>query len=204
IKRLFLDLHRSVGMASVVVIAVLCVSGIYLGLRQPVTSVVDFFSPVTPAPERALPDDPVAAPATGFANALEAAQAALPGSQAHSISAIREKGVYRVRMAAPGDANARGDRFVYVSMRDAGIVGLRDVTRGSAGDVYIGWQFPLHTGEAFGAPGRTAIFIAGLLPALFSVTGVYLWLANRRPRRRSFSTTQKSQRPSGSQRSAVS
>ena len=203
LKRLFVDLHRSFGLATVVLIVVICISGIYLALRQDVTKLVGVFSPVTPAPERALAEDRIADAPVGFGQALAAASSAAPGARVQSAFAVRPKGVYRVRVTSPGDLNDRGDRFVYVSMRDAAIVQVRDVKRGSAGDVFIGWQFPLHTGEAFGAAGQAVVFVLGLLPLLFSITGVYLWLKNRR-QRRVVPSQQARQQPSGSQRPAQS
>jgi uncharacterized iron-regulated membrane protein len=184
VKRLFLDLHRSFGMASVVAVVLICVSGIYLNLRPEVSALVSLISPVTLAPERTLPANPVRNPAIGFGAAMKAAEAAAPGGRVHSIFAVRPKGVYRVRLASEEDVNDRGDRFAYVSMEDARVVRLRDLAGGTAGDTFIGWQFPLHTGEAFGLSGRLIVFFVGLLPLLFSVTGIYLWLVNRRAQRR--------------------
>jgi uncharacterized iron-regulated membrane protein len=36
-------------------------------------------------------------------------------------------------------------------------------------------QYQLHTGRILGLPGRILIFLSGLLVALLSMTGVYIW-----------------------------
>lgn len=43
------------------------------------------------------------------------------------------------------------------------------------GDKFNSWQFPLHTGQMFGLPGRIIILLTGLLTAVLSVTGVVIW-----------------------------
>lgn len=192
LKRLFVDLHRSFGMATVLVAAILCVSGTYLAVRQPATQLVSAISPVTPPPERSLPELRVEAP-VGFDRAIEAVRSAFPGSRVQSVFAVRPKGVYRVRLTHPDE------RFIYVSMQDGTIAQMRIARQGSAGDVFVGWQKPLHTGEAFGPAGEAIVFAVGLLPLLFSITGIYLWLARRKPRNR-----RTRQQPSGSQPSAIS
>jgi uncharacterized iron-regulated membrane protein len=110
-----------------------------------------------------------------------------------SVFAVPAKGLYRVRVTRPEE------RFFYVSMQEGAIAQVRVPRRGSAGDVFVGWQKPLHTGEAFGPLGEAVVFVTGLLPLLFSITGIYLWLARRKPR-----TRRTRQQPSGSQPSVIS
>mgnify|MGYP003438974590 FL=1 len=50
----------------------------------------------------------------------------------------------------------------------------------SAGDHVLGWLFPLHTGQAFGLPGRILMVVLGLVPACLYVTGCVLWWKRRR------------------------
>jgi uncharacterized iron-regulated membrane protein len=42
------------------------------------------------------------------------------------------------------------------------------------------WQRPLHTGRGTNDLYRALIFIVGLLPLLFAVTGVAMWWTKRR------------------------
>ncbi|MEP7371046.1 MAG: PepSY-associated TM helix domain-containing protein, partial [Nitrosospira sp.] len=50
---------------------------------------------------------------------------------------------------------------------------------GSAGDIFMQAQFPLHSGRILGLPGRIFISAMGLLVATLSVTGVIIWQKKR-------------------------
>ena len=54
--------------------------------------------------------------------------------------------------------------------------------RRTAGDTFLAWQWPLHSGEAFGWAGRLLVCAAGLPPLVLSVTGYTVWQARRRAR----------------------
>ena len=58
-----------------------------------------------------------------------------------------------------------------------------DPLAGKRGDAFLSWMFPLHTGDAFGTPGRIFISLFGLTPLIFMVTGVAVWLKQRRSKR---------------------
>ena len=55
----------------------------------------------------------------------------------------------------------------------------------AAGSRFMGWQFPLHNGDALGLAGRWLVFLGGWLPALLFGTGLYLWWRKHQLRRRS-------------------
>jgi uncharacterized iron-regulated membrane protein len=54
----------------------------------------------------------------------------------------------------------------------------------SAGDKFLRWIFPLHTGAAFGLLGRIVIALAGLGLIALIGSGFYVWLTKWRMRRR--------------------
>jgi uncharacterized iron-regulated membrane protein len=51
---------------------------------------------------------------------------------------------------------------------------------GSAGDVFLQAQFPLHSGRILGLPGRILISFTGLMVAMLSVTGIVIWARKRK------------------------
>ena len=53
---------------------------------------------------------------------------------------------------------------------------------GTAADIFVQAQFPLHSGRIVGLPGRILISIMGLVVAALSVTGVVIWWRKRRAR----------------------
>ncbi|BBL60560.1 hypothetical protein MKFW12EY_41730 [Methylomonas koyamae] len=51
-----------------------------------------------------------------------------------------------------------------------------------AGEIFTRWQWPLHSGQAFGMTGRILVFITGLACPVSFTTGVIRWLQKRRGR----------------------
>ena len=60
------------------------------------------------------------------------------------------------------------------------ILKVYDRGTGSGGDVFLDWQWPLHSGHAFGWTGRILVFLSGLACPILYVTGVIRWLQKRR------------------------
>src|SRR5439155_125267 len=56
------------------------------------------------------------------------------------------------------------------------------VELGTAADIFVQAQFPLHSGRIVGLFGRILISIMGLVVAALSVTGVVIWWRKRRAR----------------------
>lgn len=63
------------------------------------------------------------------------------------------------------------------------VVGDKVPVHGSAGDVFMQAQLPLHSGRILGTPGRVAMSAMGVLVAVLSMTGVVIWVRKRRARR---------------------
>jgi uncharacterized iron-regulated membrane protein len=63
--------------------------------------------------------------------------------------------------------------------KDSAPAGSNVPGTGSAGDILLQEQFPLHSGRILGLPGRIFISVAAL-----SVTGVIVWQKNRWVRRK--------------------
>jgi uncharacterized iron-regulated membrane protein len=60
------------------------------------------------------------------------------------------------------------------------ILDVDDPTIGTAGEVFTHWQWPLHSGQAFGWTGRILVFLSGLACPVLFVTGVIRWLQKRK------------------------
>lgn len=183
-------LHRALGLWLVPVTFTLAVSGLYFNFYEQFRRVVDLVSPLTP---------PVSADA-----AEESARSALPASEG---VALLDRAVDRVGRHAPGraidsvtfdpahdrltfrlfdarDAADYGERLVTLSTLDGAVLADVHPAAGSAGDRFLEWQYPLHSGKAFGWAGRLLIFAAGLVVAALTLTGYLLWWRKLRGRRR--------------------
>jgi len=83
-------------------------------------------------------------------------------------------------MKLPDDVSPTGNNTVYVRMSDGQIVFERKAANASAGDVFSAWQYPLHSGNAFGLVGQWLIFIGAVALVAMCVTGLNVWLRKRR------------------------
>jgi len=93
-----------------------------------------------------------------------------------------ETGAYRVWLRRPGDVRrAYGDVNVWIDRWSGAVLHVRDRRTLPTGEAFLHWQFPLHSGEAFGRPGRLLVCAAGLTPLLLLATGTLIWWRKRRP-----------------------
>jgi uncharacterized iron-regulated membrane protein len=76
-----------------------------------------------------------------------------------------------------------GYRDFAVDQYSGEILKAYDSGTGSAGDVLLDWQWPLHSGHAFGWAGRILVFLGGLACPVLYVTGLIRWLQKRRAKR---------------------
>ncbi|WP_374581755.1 PepSY-associated TM helix domain-containing protein [Pseudoduganella sp.] len=171
--------HRAAGFFMTPVLAVLGFSGMAMNLPEWVRPVVAAVAPLEPNSK------PVNAAAEGrkpinVAAALEAAQRHLPQGRLSRVSLGSAKAPYEIRLRQPGEVRqGDGNTRVSVDAISGAVLRVRDPLAAPAGDTFLNWQYPLHTGEAFGLPGRVLVSVSGLAPLLFMVTGLVLWLGRR-------------------------
>jgi uncharacterized iron-regulated membrane protein len=181
-KRNF-DLHRALSLWLYPVTLMLAVSGVELNLPDQFRAAVGLFSPAesrfepSTSGRQTVPALDMAAAAARFAMIA----APYPVT---SFSFNDDAGLYRARMRNARDIADNGQRIVWISARDGRIVSDRHELDGSAGDRFIAWQWPLHSGRALGLPGRALISFTGLVIATAVVTGLLIWWRKRRQRHR--------------------
>ena len=93
-------------------------------------------------------------------------------------------GRYSVLFHLPHDLSPHGDNWAFIDLASGRVTALRIAATSGAGDRFLTWIFPLHTGTAFGVPGRIVIAAAGVALVGMIVTGFYLWGTKWRMRRR--------------------
>ncbi|MDD1619970.1 MAG: PepSY domain-containing protein [Methylococcaceae bacterium] len=178
------DLHKAGGFYTALVMIPVLFSGVYMVLPRNVVAVLELFSPVTyrywfhstpPSPD---------APAIGMDQAEAIALKQYPTGRPHWIyGAPNPTQTYTVcqdGVDTPGSILQR--RCTVIDRYSGKILDLDDpsMPTATAGEVFTHWQWPLHSGQAFGMTGRILVFITGLAcPALF-ITGVIRWLQKRR------------------------
>lgn len=182
--RLVYDLHKLLGLTSAVVLVVLIVSGLYFNLSETFNWVVRQFSPGT-ANWSTLQSvqSPDAAPIT-LGQAMAIADTNSPGGRfSWMVAASAPEDVHIVCKDGLPEINRFVDQRCFDIDQGSGkILHIGDTQSGTAGDAFLAWQLPLHSGQAFGWIGRALVFLGGLAcPAIFA-TGVIRWLQKRRAR----------------------
>ncbi|MDQ1834758.1 PepSY-associated TM helix domain-containing protein [Massilia scottii] len=178
------QLHRAGGFFAAPVLLVLAVSGVYFNLPQWVLPVVGAVATLAPAGKPVNRSAPEAAPIAP-SEAMAAAQAQFPNARVSRLALPAKPGQpYEIRLRQPDELRA-GDGATRVSIDagDASVLRTVDPLRAPAGDTFLSWMFPLHTGEAFGIAGRTFISLFGVVPLMFFVTGLVIWIKLHRPKK---------------------
>ncbi len=191
--RLNFDLHRAFSLWTWALLFVLAISAVSLNLygevARPVVAALSSFTP-TPYDTRPMrPQDDLLAPKVTYAQVLANGRAeaqrrgiTLP---AGDIFYSPDFGVFGVRFFGPGSDHdaGLGPDILYFDSADGRYIGDWIPWRGTAGDLFLQMQFPVHSGRILGLPGRIIISAMGLGVAMLSVTGVVIWLRKRRARR---------------------
>ena len=184
--RLNVDMHRAAGLWLWIVLFVVALTGVGLNLPdQVLRPLVGVFSPLKPtAIELAAPrfqEHPKPA-ALGFDDAVARARAEAHGPFAPvGVLYYANYNAYGVGFSAPG-GNARdgmGASWIYLDDKTGKVLSADRVGQGSAGDVFMQAQYPLHSGRIVGLTGRIVVSVSGLAVAMLSVTGVLIWLKKR-------------------------
>jgi uncharacterized iron-regulated membrane protein len=191
--RINFDIHRAFGLWAWVLLLILAFTSFSLNLyREAFMPLMTLVSQPTPTPFDLRAPAPKHQPiepkiSLAEAAALGAAEAARRGwtEPAGAVSYSPVYGFYSVRFFHPGDdhgAAGVGPARLYFDGADGRYLGDRVPWVGTAADIFIQAQFPLHSGRILGLPGRIMISVMGIVAAALSVTGVVIWLRKRRAR----------------------
>ncbi|WP_028601001.1 PepSY-associated TM helix domain-containing protein [Ottowia thiooxydans] len=191
--KLNFDLHRSGGTWVWAVLLMLAITSVSMNLgREIMKPLVALLSPVGTTPfETRSPaplDEPIEpvlskgqAVALAHAEARKRNWATPPGA----IFYAERFGLYGVTFFENGNEHGDGglgNPWLYIDGRTGAVAGDFVPGTGSAGDIFLQAQFPLHSGRIIGLPGRILISLMGLVVAMLSLTGVVIWARKRRAR----------------------
>ncbi|PWK36471.1 PepSY-associated TM helix domain-containing protein [Cupriavidus plantarum] len=185
-SRFNFSLHRAGGLFIAPVMLVSAFSGWYLNLPKWVTPIISSVMTVSPPVKHhsapAAPDAETLSPAL----AVAAAEREFPGALVTRVSLPRKAGdTYEIRLRQPGEIRQdSGATRLWLDAHTGQRVAVRDPKQAASGDTFINWLFPLHTGEAFGIPGRAFMTLYGLTPLAFALTGILIWWKRRTGHRR--------------------
>lgn len=193
--KLNFDLHRAFSLWTWALLFILAFTAFSLNLyREVFYPLMKTVSEVTPTPfDTRVPQglrNPILARVGYEAVLQQAAQEAQRRAwkePAGSVFYSQAYGIYGVSFFKPGDdhgAGGVGPAVLYYDGIDGRLLGDRQPWKGTAADIFVQAQFPLHSGRILGLPGRILISAMGIVVAMLSVTGVVIWWRKRSSRTR--------------------
>lgn len=183
------DLHKTLSLYLFPVLGAVLLSGVFMNLNEPFVWVTQLFSPATRQPQHTLTSIPITGvPSIGAEHAWASATKHYPdGKFGGMFMPGNTEGVYIVTQKhVPKLSAFWSERQIAIDQYSGEILDVRAPdARRSAGETFLEWQWPLHSGQAFGWPGRILIFLCGLACPVIYATGVIRWLQKRRAKVRS-------------------
>lgn len=179
VRRLY-DIHKLSGLWSLLLLALLVITGTLLALPEVKTTL---FSTVISTPDT-IPS-PRSSASSGqqipVAAALASAHQELPDS---NLAFIDVPGIgdepFRIRVQVPGDPHRRfPNSFVFVDQYSAQVLAVHDLRESNAASALNSWIRPLHDGSIAGLWGRILAIMIGLAPLLLFITGFLRWRHRR-------------------------
>jgi uncharacterized iron-regulated membrane protein len=189
-RRINFDLHRATGLwlwAFLFVLAVSAMSlNLYTEVAQPLVSAVSDFTPSPYDLRSPKPLNQPIDPQVPFADVIERGRAeGVRRGWTEPVGAVSYAPLYGIHAVlffhAGGDhgVGGVGARALYFDSADGRYLGEFLPWTGTAGDLFLQLQFPVHSGRVAGVPGRIFISFMGLAVALLSATGVVIWWQKR-------------------------
>ncbi len=180
LKHLLLDLHRLLGLCSAGILLLLAFTGFHLAYPQLLENLtasagMGHGDEGPNVRSTAVPNNhPVS-----LAEAILVARGLFPSSEVRRITTpVGELGTYRINLRQKNELNQHHPfTTVWVDRWSGQIRSVNNPSQFSPGQTFTTWQWPLHTGEAFGDAGRLIWFVTGLMPMTLYLTGLYHWLS---------------------------
>ena len=176
------DVHNAVGIFSLLPLLVLAATGVVIGFEDQVAPVIDKLTgtrPVHVNEVTKLEPRPESQPITPD-QAVAIAVAQLPGAVPYRVQMPRYGGVYVVALAVAQDRLAGERNSVSVDPWSGKIVSASFSTSLTARERVMVTNEAMHTGEIFGMPSRIIVALAGILLPIQALSGIVMWLRQRR------------------------
>jgi len=175
-------LHRSVGLISLVLLFIIALTGAALVFHKQANAllVALFGGPGLPNLSQIVLAEPLSAQKLP-SELLQTAESAVPGADATWIQFASQPSLpFMVRFRHSDNSHPNGTSYVALDAVSGKILMNHSANDSGTGQKIADLKYPLHIGVALGMPGRIAIFVAGFIPTLLFVTGVYTWWYRRK------------------------
>lgn len=187
------NLHHAFGFWISIPLAIVSLTGIYLSFPQAARSLMSSIAPMQPPPQRTFAARILDRPNLTADDALRLAQAVEPRARPASLFLPTVQGRSKGEGRDGGKRGAAsptwrvqlrdGELLVTVTVDDQGGAARRlpDPLAGNRAAQWIRW---IHDGSRGGPLWQFIVFLTGVFPAVFAVTGLLMWWRGRRARRR--------------------
>jgi uncharacterized iron-regulated membrane protein len=184
--RLHHDVHAVFGIWTLVLLLIVCISGVYLAFPRSFRAMV---AGVLPIGQDYAYSDPAPAPPEGqppltVDEAVALAAAAVPDAEPLSFQLPNRPGQVLIMTLIPRRYGVGVPTIlVSVDAEARQIAYVDDFRDYAVGERVILWQRALHSGLGLGLLYKALVFLSGLLPLLFGITGLRMWWVKRTARR---------------------
>lgn len=181
--RIAYDVHRSSGVMFSVTLLLATLTGATLVYVNYVRDLVGVFSKVAPFPT--VPWQPQDAQRPLQLNRVIAdlKQQFPDHTLLEMHGSPRQTAGHLYYLKQRGDVHRLGDTLVWINPLSGQLMVERSPRTRTAGEGFMHWLFPLHSGTAFGTAGQIAMSATGAAPLLMVITGLWVWLRKRRGER---------------------
>jgi uncharacterized iron-regulated membrane protein len=184
--RLIYDLHQTLGMYPWLVLLAVLVSGIYFNLPATFIAAVRTFSPGTTDASTLMSSRGDSGSAFSIGQATDRIDRLHPeGRLLWMAGATDESGTHWICKGGQISISRIFDvSCFHVDQSNGEVLHIESAATGTAGDRFLAWQWPLHSGRAFGMPGRILVLLSGVACVGLFVTGYIRWSQKRQARLR--------------------
>ena len=180
------DLHGATGIWILAVFMTVSLTGVLISFPEPMAKAIIAIAPGRDlrATQNAVKVEPIRdQKPIGLDEAARLARAAAPDARIISMApAQKPDQPFRVMMAQPGYQDRAPALNVFIDPLRGEVIEVRDPRTYTLGENIQAWQRAVHEGSGFGIVWKALVFISGLVPLLFAVTGVAMWLIKRKAR----------------------
>ncbi len=180
--RLLRELHIVPGVIIAPFLAISALTGALMIAEPVVKSTVAVFAPVDPDLSIDLSPTDQSTPTITWQAALDLLRQRFPDGMVRQARFFGpEQRLFGVIMVAQDASNPRAHHMAGVDRLTGELIVFADANQAPAGQAFIDWLLPLHSGEAYGILRPIIMTVLGVGLMGLAVTGVVTWF-NKRPR----------------------
>jgi uncharacterized iron-regulated membrane protein len=181
--RLYRELHGAAGIWGLTVFLIVSFAGVCLAFPETVRGAVDLVLPARDlrATANAMKVVPIAgAQPIGIDEAIALAQNQFPDTApAFAFLPTRPDQPYRIGLLRPEQDRRAPAIAVFVDPWTRRAIEALDPRLFSLGERILAWQHSIHAGQGFGWMWKIPVFLCGLLPLFFALSGAAMWWLKR-------------------------